>query len=93
VLTNTGKMAGEEVVQLYIRDLQGSIVRPVKELKGFRKQALAPGESSVIEFMLTSNDLAFYNVDNVFKAEPGDFHLFIGPDSENLKLAKFSLME
>jgi beta-glucosidase len=93
VVSNTGKMAGEEVVQLYIRDLQGSIVRPVKELKGFRKQALQPGESAIIEFIVTLDDLAFYNAKNEFKAEPGDFHLFIGPDSENVKLAKFSLTE
>ena len=78
---NTGKVAGEDVVQLYIRDLIGSITRPVKELKGFEKISLKSGESKVVHFTLDENDLAFWGADNQFKAEPGDFKLWIGPNS------------
>ena len=78
---NTGKVAGEEVVQLYLRDLVGSITRPVKELKGFEKISLNPGESRIVNFTLEENDLAFYGADNQFKAEPGDFKLGVGPNS------------
>lgn len=80
-LKNTGKFAGEEVVQLYIRDLFGSITRPVKELKGFQKIMLQPGESKEITFTITDNDLAFYGADQKFKAEAGDFKIWIGSDS------------
>jgi len=78
---NTGKVAGEDVVQLYIRDLIGSITRPVKELKCFEKISLKSGESKVVHFTLAENDLAFWGADNQFKAEPGDFKLWIGPNS------------
>lgn len=78
---NTGKVAGEEVVQLYIRDLIGSITRPVKELKGFEKIFLKSGESKVVNFTLDENDLAFWGADNKFKAEPGDFKLWVGTNS------------
>lgn len=78
---NTGKVAGEEVVQLYIRDLVGSITRPVKELKGFEKISLNPGESKVVNFTLNETHLAFYGADNQLKAEPGDFKLWVGPNS------------
>ena len=88
-VTNTGDRPGEEVVQLYIRQLVGSITRPVKELKGFRKIALKPGQSKEVSFELTWKDLAFYNADNAFRAEPGNFHLFIGTNSEETKQATF----
>jgi len=78
---NTGKVAGEEVVQLYVRDLVGSITRPVKELKGFEKIFLKSGESKVVNFTLDENDLAFWGADNKFKAEPGDFKLWVGTNS------------
>ncbi|MBF0650718.1 glycoside hydrolase family 3 C-terminal domain-containing protein [Dysgonomonas sp. GY75] len=81
-LTNTGKYDGEEVVQLYTRDLVGSVTRPVKELKGFRKVFLKAGESQSIEFMLTADDLRFYNTNLEYICEPGDFHLFVGGSSE-----------
>jgi beta-glucosidase len=85
---NTGKVTGEEVVQLYIRDLVGSITRPVKELKGFEKISLKPGESKVVDFTLDENDLAFWGSDNKFKAEPGDFKLWVGTSSaEGLETA------
>lgn len=92
-VSNTGDRFGEEVVQLYIRQLVGSITRPVKELKGFQKIGLRPGESKEVRFHLSWKDLAFYNADNLFKAEPGDFYLFIGTNSEEVKQAQFVLLE
>jgi len=90
-LSNTGKYDGQEVVQLYIRDLVGSITRPVKELKGFQKVSLKAGESKTITFTLTENDLKFYNSDLKFVAEPGDFKVFIGTNSRDVKEASFAL--
>ncbi len=92
-LSNTGKMDGTEVVQLYIRDKVGSIVRPVKELKGFRRVPLKAGESKRVEFTLTSNDLAFYGIDNTWKAEAGEFELWIGTNSEEGLQATFTLAD
>lgn len=79
---NTGEMAGEEVVQLYIRDLVASVVRPVKELKGFQKILLQPGESKTVEFTLTSEELGFYNSVGKFLVEPGDFDVMVGTNSQ-----------
>ena len=90
-VTNSGKYDGEEVVQLYIRDLVGSITRPVKELKGFQKIKLKAGESKKINFTITVNDLKFYNSDLKFAAEPGDFKLFIGGNSRDVKETQFKL--
>jgi beta-glucosidase len=90
-LANTGKIAGEEVAQLYVRDLVGSVTRPVLELKGFRKVMLQPGESVSLSFKLSSTDLAFWNKDMEFIAEPGDFHVFVGPNSSELLQASFIL--
>jgi beta-glucosidase len=90
-LKNTGKVAGSEVAQLYVRDLVGSIARPVKELKGFEKISLQPGESKEVEFTLTSDDLAFYGADNTFKAEPGGFKVWVGTNSATGLEASFSL--
>ena len=90
-LSNTGKYDGQEVVQLYIRDLVGSITRPVKELKGFQKVSLKAGESKNITFTLTENDLKFYNSDLKFVAESGDFKVFIGTNSRDVKEASFTL--
>ncbi len=90
-LTNTGKYDGKEVVQLYIRDLVASITRPVKELKGFQKIALKAGESKQVSFTLTEEDLKFYNSDLKFVAEPGDFKLFIGANSRDVKEVDFKL--
>ncbi len=92
-VTNTGKVAGKEVVQLYIRDLVGSVTRPVKELKGFDKIELAPGESRTVSFDLKEEDLAFYGQDLTFAAEPGDFHVFIGGDSTTKNMAQFTVIE
>ena len=87
-LTNTGKYAGEEVVQLYIRDMVASVVRPVKELKGFQKLLLQPGESKTITFRLTEADLSFYNNDLKKITEPGTFKLMIGSASNDIRLEK-----
>lgn len=93
-LTNTGRLAGEEIVQLYLRDRVGSVVRPVKELKDFRKLRLAPGESRRIEFVIDRDKLSFYNDRLQWGAEPGDFDLMIGASSEDIRLrAAFELLE
>ncbi|RXF68275.1 beta-glucosidase BglX [Arcticibacter tournemirensis] len=90
-VTNTGSKEGKEVVQLYIRDMVGSITRPVKELKGFRKINLKAGESQEVTFKITEEDLKFYNSDLKFVAEPGDFKVFIGTNSRDVKEADFKL--
>ncbi len=90
-VTNTGNVEGKEVVQLYTRDLVGSSTRPVKELKGFQKISLKPGESKEISFTITENDLKFYNADLKYVAEPGDFKVFIGSNSRDVKEQNFTL--
>ncbi|WP_137681724.1 beta-glucosidase BglX [Aurantiacibacter suaedae] len=80
-ITNTGDVAGEEVVQLYVRDLVGSVTRPVQELKGFEKIALQPGESRTVRFTLKPEDLAFTRADMSHGWEPGEFRLWIAPSS------------
>ncbi len=84
---NTGKVAGEEVAQLYIRDRVASMVRPVKELKGFQKFMLQPNESKVVEFVLTDAELGFYTENGAFVVEPGVFDIMVGTNSENLRSA------
>ena len=90
-VTNTGKYDGSEVVQLYIRDLIGSVTRPVKELKGFEKIFLKVGESKQVFFKLTADMLKFYNYNLDFVCEPGDFEVMIGGDSRDVNKALFSL--
>ncbi len=90
-VTNTGTREGKEVVQLYIRDVVGSITRPVKELKAFEKINLAAGETKTVKFTLHQNDLSFYNADLKFVAEPGEFQVFVGGNSKDVKQAKFVL--
>ncbi|MBX7483741.1 beta-glucosidase BglX [Qipengyuania qiaonensis] len=80
-ITNTGERAGEEVVQLYVRDLVGSVTRPVQELKGFEKIMLQPGESRTVTFTLRPEDLAFTRADMSHGWEPGEFQLWIAPSS------------
>jgi beta-glucosidase len=82
-VTNTGDRAGSEVVQLYIRDLVSSVTRPVKELRGFRKIWLEPGETRTVEIEITPESLAFYDINMEFKVEPGDFEIMIGNSSRN----------
>lgn len=90
-VTNTGSRKGEEVVQLYIRDLVGSVTRPVKQLKGFSKIELEAGQSSRVEFEITPGMLSFYRQDMSYGPEPGDFHVFIGGSSSDVKQAAFTL--
>ena len=85
-ITNTGKFAGEEVVQLYLRDRVASLVRPVKELKDFKKIMLQPGESKIIEFVIDKNKLSFYNQQLDWVAEPGEFEIMIGSSSADIRL-------
>lgn len=92
-VTNNGNYDGEEVVQLYIRDMIGSIARPVKELKGFQKIMLKKGESKEVGFTISVEDLKFYNSDLQYIAEPGEFKIFIGGNSEDVKEANFTLTE
>jgi beta-glucosidase len=90
-VTNSGNRFGEEVVQLYVQDIVGSVVRPVKELKGFEKIALKPEQSQKVTFTISADDLAFYTRDMSFKAEPGDFNLMIGPSSTSYESVPFKL--
>lgn len=90
-VTNSGKYDGAEVVQLYLRDMVGSITRPVKELKGFQKIFLKKGETRKVEFNLTETDLRFYNADLQWVNEPGDFKVFVGTSSANTLEADFTL--
>ena len=92
-LTNTGKRAGTAVLQLYIRDLVGSRVRPVRELKGFRRVALQPGETREISFAIDEPMLRFWTINRRMESEPGDFQLWIGLDSTTENTAFFSLAE
>lgn len=90
-VTNAGSRAGEEVVQLYIRDIAGSVTRPVKELKGFQKIMLKPGEAREVSFTLSVADLSFYRADMSFGSEPGEFIVFVGGNSRDTKEARFIL--
>lgn len=92
-VTNTGDYDGKEVVQLYIRDLVGSVTRPVKELKGFQKVDIKKGETKTITFSISVEDLKFYNYNLDFVAEPGTFHVFVGTDSDTDNMVEFELTE
>jgi beta-glucosidase len=91
MLTNNGNYDGEETVQLYIQDLVGSIVRPVKELKGFQKVFLKKGESRQVSFTIDADKLKFYNSELKYIYEPGDFKVYIGGNSQDVKEASFKL--
>ncbi|WP_200976323.1 beta-glucosidase BglX [Echinicola sp. 20G] len=92
-LTNSGQYEGAEVVQLYVRDMVGSITRPVKELKGFQKVNLKAGETTEITFELTKEDLKFYNHSLDFVFEPGEFEIMIGTNSQELSKSKINWKE
>ncbi len=92
-VSNTGNHDGEEVVQLYIRDITGSVVRPVKELKGFQKIFLKQGETKEIKFSVSVDDLRFYNDKLQYIYEPGYFKLFIGGNSRDVKEIDFQLIK
>ena len=87
-VTNTGRRAGDEVVQMYLRDDVSSITRPVKELRGFRRIHLKAGEKRTVEFKLTHEELAFANLEMRRVVEPGTFTIMVGPNSVDLKTAK-----
>ena len=91
-ITNSGKVAGEEVVQLYLRDKVGSVVRPIIELKDFQKIKLNAGETKMVKFTIDKQKLSFYNTDLKWITEPGDFDLMIGSSSSDIRLkATFEL--
>ncbi|MBF6607702.1 MAG: glycoside hydrolase family 3 C-terminal domain-containing protein, partial [Flavobacterium sp.] len=93
-IKNTGERAGEEVVQLYLRDRVASVVRPVKELKDFRKIKLEAGESKTITFTIDNEKLAFYHTDLEFKSEAGEFDLMVGASSADIRLqSEFELVD
>lgn len=92
-VANTGNFDGEEVVQLYVKDVVGSVTRPVKELKGFNKILLKKGEKKTVEFDIAADDLRFYNIDMKFVAEPGDFEVTVGGDSASGLTGKFVLVK
>ena len=87
---NSGARSGEEIVQLYVRDDVASVSRPVKELKAFRRVALAPGETKRVEFTITKHDLEFWSNDH-WIAEPGEFTVWIAPDPDSGLQGKFTL--
>jgi beta-glucosidase len=80
-IKNTGTRKGQEIVQLYIRDLVGSVTRPVKELKGFKKILLEQGQTKKVTFVLTTDDLKFHDINMEYNVEPGDFKVWVGPSS------------
>ena len=90
-VTNTGKVAGKEVVQMYLQDVVGSTTRPLRELKGFEKVALEPGESKTVTFEITPELMSHYNSNLEFVAEPGEFIVSVGPDSRTKNSASFML--
>lgn len=90
-VTNAGNRAGDEVVQMYIRDKVSSVTRPVKELKGFQRISLQPGEAKTVAFDITPEHLAFYNIDMNYVVEPGDFEIMVGNSSRDQDLQKILL--
>jgi beta-glucosidase len=90
-VSNTGNFDGEEVVQLYVRDVVASVTRPVKELKGFKKIFIKKDETETVTFQLSANDLAFYHQDLQFYAEPGEFMVFVGGNSDASLSGKIEL--
>ncbi len=82
LITNTGEIAGDEIMQLYVRDLVGEVTLPIKELKGFQKISLQPGESKTVQFEIPVQRLGFHGLDMQYKVEPGDFKVWVGPNSK-----------
>jgi beta-glucosidase len=93
-IMNSGKVKGKEVVQLYIRDVKTTITRPVKELKGFDKILLEPGEKKTVEFVLNHESLGYYNRNMDFVVEPGTFQVMVGSSSQDIRLdAEFEIAD
>lgn len=91
-VTNTGDYDADEIVQLYVRDLVGSVTRPVQELKGFRRIHLKKGESQDVEFVVTPDLLKFYNEEFEEVCEPGDFQIMIGPNSRDVRTGTLTVL-
>jgi hypothetical protein len=87
-VTNTGKIEGDEIIQLYIRDKVSSVTRPVKELKGFRRISLKPTETKTVTFEITPEHLAFHDINMKYVVEPGDFEVMVGNSSRDEDLLK-----
>jgi beta-glucosidase len=90
-VTNTGKLAGDEIVQMYIRDKVSSVTRPVKELKGFKRISLKPGETKIVTLDIKPGHLAFHNIDMKYIVEPGEFEIMVGSSSRDADLLKTTL--
>jgi beta-glucosidase len=90
-VTNSGNYDGDEVVQMYIRDLVGSVSRPVKELKGFERISLKKGETKTVTFTIDEEKLKFYNSQLEFVSEPGEFEVMVGPNSRDVQTVSFTL--
>ena len=90
-VTNTGDVKGDEVVQMYIRDKVSSVTRPVKELKGFQRVTLEPGQTVTVTLPITPEHLAFYGIDMKYVVEPGEFEIMVGSSSRDQDLQKISL--
>jgi beta-glucosidase len=92
-VTNTGSVAGKEVVQLYVRDVKAIVARPEKELKAFKKIALAPGETQTVSFLLDREAFWYFNiVKNAWTVEPGDFEILVGASSRDIRLSAMLTM-
>jgi beta-glucosidase len=91
-VTNTGKYAGDEIVQLYIRDKISSVTRPVKELRGFKRVSLKPKETKTVTLEITPEQLAFHNIDMKYVVEPGVFDIMIGNSSRDEDLIRTTLL-
>ena len=91
-VTNTGDVKGEEIVQLYIQDVVGEVVRPIKELKGFEKVTLHPGETKTISFTITEKQLRYHHCDLQYKSDRGAFIAYIGPNSQDVQALPFYLV-
>jgi beta-glucosidase len=92
-VTNTGDRPGAEIVQLYIRDLVGSVTRPVKELKGFDRVSLTPGETVELTFEVSADWFGFHGLDNEYVVEPGEFHVWVGPNSQEGLQGNFTIVD
>lgn len=91
-VTNTGRYDADEIVQLYVRDMEGSVSRPVKELKGFKRVSLKKGEATLVSFTITPEALKFYNQQLEYKNEPGEFEIMVGTNSRDVQTLKFTLL-
>jgi beta-glucosidase len=90
-VTNTGKREGKETVQLYLRDIYASVIRPMRELKGFEQVVLTPGQTKEIIFTLTEQELGFFNNQQKWLVEKGDFEVYVGGDSQTINQVNFKL--